>query len=171
MYGTIAVTSVLVVYDGWANLKLLDAVAVILGPVIAMVIGHVFAASLSSQADLGRRPTTGELLRTLGHESWFLLVAAPQIVLLLVLSLVGLSMGDAIQVVIWVGALSLGFWGGVAAQQAGLGVRGIALGVVVGLAVGSVVLILRVILQPGEAPPPGAAELGLWFGSVAMLAT
>ncbi len=103
---------------------MLDSVAVILGPVIAMVIGHVFAASLSNEAELGRRPTRGELLRTVGRESWFLLVAAPQIILLLVLSLVGLSMSDTIQVLIWAGALSLGFWGGLAAQQAGLGGRG-----------------------------------------------
>jgi hypothetical protein len=40
-YGTIVVTSVLVVYDGWANLRLSDAVAIILGPLVAMVIGHV----------------------------------------------------------------------------------------------------------------------------------
>ena len=38
MYGTIVVTSVLVVYDGWGHLKLSDAVAIILGPVVAM--GH-----------------------------------------------------------------------------------------------------------------------------------
>jgi hypothetical protein len=40
VYGTTVVTSVLVVYDGSANLKLLEAVAIILGPVVAMVIGH-----------------------------------------------------------------------------------------------------------------------------------
>jgi hypothetical protein len=48
VYGTIVVTSVLVVYDGWATLRVLGAVAVILGPVVAMVIGHVFAASLAA---------------------------------------------------------------------------------------------------------------------------
>ena len=36
VYGTIVVTSVLVVYDGWANLKVLGAVAIILGPIVAM---------------------------------------------------------------------------------------------------------------------------------------
>ncbi len=165
VYGTIVVTSVLVVYDGWANLKFSDTVAIMLGPVIAMVIGHVFAASLSRQAELGRRPTRGELLRTVGRESWFLLVAAPQIILLLVLSLVGVSMSDAVQVLIWEGALSLGFWGGLAAQRAGLGGRGIALGVVMGFAIGGVVLVLRVILQPEETHPAnGAAVIELWFG-------
>ena len=165
VYGTIVVTSVLVVYDGWANLQFSDTVAIMLGPVIAMVIGHVFATSLSSQAELGRRPTRGELLRTVGRESWFLLVVAPQILLLLVLSLVGVSMSDAVQALIWEGALSLGFWGGLAAQQAGLGGRGIALGVVMGFAIGGVVLVLRVILQPEETHPTNdAAAISLVYG-------
>jgi hypothetical protein len=48
VYGTIVLTSVLVLYDGWAHLKVWGAVAVILGPVVAMVIGHVFSASLAA---------------------------------------------------------------------------------------------------------------------------
>jgi hypothetical protein len=32
VYGTIVITSTLVIYDGWANLRVLGAVAVILGP-------------------------------------------------------------------------------------------------------------------------------------------
>lgn len=62
MYGTI-VASVLVVYDGWANLKVLGAVAVILGPVLATVTGRIFAASLAAYAELRRRSTKRELLR------------------------------------------------------------------------------------------------------------
>ena len=168
VYGTIVVTSVLVVYGGWTNLKFTDTVAIMLGPVIAMIIGHVFATSLSSQAELGRRPTRRELLRTVGRESWFLLVAAPQILLLLVLSLFGVSMSDAVQVLIWEGALSLGFWGGLAAQRSGLSGWGIALGVVMGFAIGGVVLVLRVILQPEETHPTNAAAaISVVYGWVA----
>jgi hypothetical protein len=167
VYGTIVVTSVLVVYDGWTSLRLVDAIVTILGPVIAMVIGHIFAASLAAQASLGRRPTRGELLTTTGSESWFLLVAAPQIVLLLVLKLVGLSLDDSVQAVIWAGVALLGFWGGVAAKRAGLGGRGIALGIVMGFAVGGVVLILQVALQPGKEVPHGVAVTSLGYKSVA----
>jgi hypothetical protein len=39
VYGTIVVTSVLVVYDGWSKLKLGDANMVILDRLVAMVIG------------------------------------------------------------------------------------------------------------------------------------
>jgi hypothetical protein len=166
VYGTIVVTSVLVVYDGWANLRLSDAVAVILGPVIAMVIGHVFAATLSAYPALGRRPSAGELARIVRRESRFLLVCVPQIVLLLVLRLVGLGISDAVRVVIWASAASLGFWGGVASWRAGLGGRGIALGVMTGCLAGGAVLLLQVFLQPGEAISNGVAAIPLGHGLV-----
>lgn len=143
---TIVVTSVLVVYDGSASLRVLDVVAIVLGLPIAIVIGHILAWSLSDEAGLGRRPTSGELLRTVRRESRFLLVAAPQIVLLFVLSLAGLSLNDIVQVLIWAGAASLGFWGGVGALWAGLGGWGTALCVLMGFAVGGVILLFQVAL-------------------------
>jgi hypothetical protein len=159
VYGTIVVTSVLVLYDGWAHLKVWGAVAVILGPVIAMVIGHVFSASLAAYAALSRPPTPHELHKIVRHQSRFLLVCVPQIVLLLVLTLAGLSLNDTVRVVIWASAASLGFWGGLAAWRAGLGRRGIALGVITGLAAGGAVLLLRVFLQPGAAISNGVAAI------------
>jgi hypothetical protein len=167
VYGTIVVTSVLVVYDGWANLKVLGAVAVILGPVIAMVIGHVFAASLAAYAEFRRRSTKPELVRIVRHESRFLLVCVPQIVLLLVLKLAGLSLKDSFRVVIWTSAASLGFWGGIAARRASLRWRGIALGVIAGLAAGGVVLLLQLVLQPGKVVSNGVAAIRLAQSAVA----
>jgi hypothetical protein len=124
VYGTIVVTSVLVVYDGWANLTRLDAVAIILGPAIAMVIGHIFASSLSDQAALGRRPTRSELLNTVRHESRFVLVAVPQVVLLFVLTLAGLSLHDTVHVLVWAGAASLGYLGRYCSVAGGSGRAG-----------------------------------------------
>ncbi len=43
---TITLICVLVVYDGWANLRLRDAVSIIVAPVIAIFISHVFSATL-----------------------------------------------------------------------------------------------------------------------------
>ncbi|HEY4825503.1 MAG TPA: hypothetical protein VIH85_01990, partial [Solirubrobacteraceae bacterium] len=137
------------------------AVAVVLGPVVAMVIGHTFAASLAAYAELKRRSTTRELLRIVRYESQFLLVCVPQIVLLLVLKLVGVSLNDSVRVVIWTSAASLGFWGGIAARRAGLGGRGIALGVMVGFAAGGAVLLVQVFLQPGTAVSNGVAAIQL----------
>lgn len=158
-------TSVLVVYDGWANLRLLEAVAIILGPVVAMVIGHVFAATLAAYPTLGRPPRQRELVRIVQHESHFLLVCAPQLTLLLLLSLVGLNLSDTVRVLIWAGAASLGFWGGLAAQRAGLRWRGIALGVITGLAAGGAVLLMQVFLQPGKAVSNGVATIELATGA------
>jgi hypothetical protein len=70
-------------------------------------------------------------------------------------------------VLIWVGTASLGFWGGLAALRAGLGSRGIALGVITGLAAGGAVLLLQVILQPGQAVSNGVATIPLLHGPVA----
>lgn len=104
------------------------------------------------------------------RESLFLLVCAPQIVLLLVLQVAGLGLDDTVRVLIWVGTASLGFWGGLAALPAGLGRRGIALGVITGLATGGAVLLLlllQVILQPGQAVSNGVAAIPLLHGPVA----
>jgi hypothetical protein len=167
VYGTIVVTSTLVIYDGWANLRVLGAVAVILGPVVAMVIGHVFAASLAAYDTLSRRSTKRELLRIVGHESRFLFVCVPQIVLLLALKLAGLSLNDSVRVVIWASAASLGFWGGLAAWRAGLHWRGVTLGVISGLAAGGTVLLLQVFLQPGTAVSNGVAAIQITHGPLA----
>jgi hypothetical protein len=159
VYGPIVVTSVLVIYDGWAHLRVLGAVAVILGPVVAMVIGHVFSASLAAHAALSRRPNRREVLRIARRESRFVLVCVQQIFLVLVLSLVGLGLNETVRMVIWVSAASLGFWGGLAARRAGLGVRGIALGVMMGFAGGRAVLLLRIFLQPRDATTNGVAAI------------
>jgi hypothetical protein len=159
VYGTIVVTSVLVIYDGWSNLRLSDAVAIILGPVIAIVIGHVFAATVAAYPAVGRRPTRSELLHIVRRESRFLLVCVPQIFLLLVLTLAGLGLNHTVRVLIWVGPALLGFWSGVAARRAGLRARGVALGVILGLAVGGAVLLLQVFLQPGKAVTNGVAAI------------
>jgi hypothetical protein len=163
VYGTIVVTSVLVIYDGWGKLTIGDAIAVIIGPLVAMVIGHAFAATIAAYSALGHRPAGQELVRIVRRESRFLLVCLPQLVLLLLLTLAGVSLGHTVRVLIWVGPVALGFWGGVAAWDAGGRGRALVLAVVIGLAVGGVVLLLQVFLQPGRRsttvlPPPRRRE-------------
>jgi hypothetical protein len=75
----------------------------------------------------------------------------PQIVLLLVLTLVGLGLNETVRVVIWASAASLGFWGGLAARRDGLRGLGVVLGVLAGLAAGGTVLLVQVFLHPGVA--------------------
>jgi hypothetical protein len=105
------VMSVLIVYDGWQNLKFWAAVGVILGPVLAMFVSHVFSASLALQAELHRRPGRSEQLNIIRTESRFLLLAGSALALLAILTLAGVSLGLSIQAVIFLEGASLGFWG------------------------------------------------------------
>jgi hypothetical protein len=157
VYGTITIVCVLIIYDGWSKLKFIDVVAVIVGPILAMFISHVFSASIAQHLALGRNRTRQEWLHTVGFESRFLLLAVPPVALLIVLDLAGLSVSDAIRVIIWVESLSIGFWAGMSARRAGYAGRGVALAVVAGLVVGGIVLLLQVVLQPGKAAESGVA--------------
>jgi hypothetical protein len=159
VYGTITVTSILIVYDGWATLRFLEVIVVIVGPVLAMFIGHVFAALLAGQA-AQKRPLTGpERVATVRAESGFLLLAGPPVAVLAVLTAVGTELGDAIRVITWLSAASLGFWSGIAAHRAGFTGWKVGRAVLAGLLVGGMVLAVQVVLQPGQAVSNGEAAV------------
>jgi hypothetical protein len=151
IYTTITVMSVLIVYDGWQSLKLGAAVGVIVGPVLAMFVSHVFSATLARQAELNRHPGGSEMMHIIRTESLFLLLAAPALALLIILTVAGVSLSRSIQAVIFLEGASLGFWGFVAGRRAGLTGWPLARTVVFGLIVGLLVLALQVFLQPGDA--------------------
>jgi hypothetical protein len=151
VYTTITVMSILIVYDGWKNLKLGAAVGVILGPVLAMFVSHVFSAFLARQAELHERPGRSEQMSIIRTELRFLLLAAPALALLIILTAAGVSLSNSIQAIIFLEGASLGFWGFVAGRRAGLTGWPLARTVAFGLIVGLLVLALQVILQPGNA--------------------
>jgi hypothetical protein len=157
---TITLVCVLVVYDGWASLRLLDVVLIILGPIIAIFTSHVFSTTLVMQVELGRRPTRSEWLANARFESRFLLLAAPPLALLLLLNLATVSLNDSVRIVIWMEALSLAFWTGLSAWLVGMRGRPLVLAVLAGLVVGGVILALQVTLQPGRAVDDGTALHG-----------
>ena len=142
--------SLLIVYDGWASLKLFEVVVVIIGPVVAICTTHIFSGSLVQLVELGRPPTMKEWLATARFESRFLLLAVPPLAVLLVLQLANVALTDAIRVVIWLEALSLSFWSGLAAWYAGLRGRWLVLSILAGLVISGMVLLLQLILQPGK---------------------
>ncbi len=157
VYATITVMSVLIIYDGWQTLRLIDVVLVIVGPIIAMFIGHVFSAALARQIEIGRPLSRAEAATIVGSESRFLLLAVPPVVIVSVLYAFNVSLSGAIRVTLWAEAASLGYWGLVAARRAGLGGWRVFAFVVAGLIVGLVVLLLQVVLQPGKAFSGGVA--------------
>ena len=93
IYTTITVMSVLIVYDGWQNLKLAAAVGVILGPVLAIFVSHVFSAFLARQDELHQRPGGSETMRIVRTESRVLKVDAPARGLMIILKVAGVAGG------------------------------------------------------------------------------
>ena len=83
-----------------------------------------------------------EWLVTARYKLRFLLLAVPPLALLLVLDLANVALTDAIRVVIWLEALSLGFWAGLAAWYAGLRGRLLGLSILAGLLISAMVLLL-----------------------------
>jgi hypothetical protein len=65
-----------------------------------------FSSSLVQQVELGRRPTPPEWLANARFESRFLLLAVPPPGVLLVVRGASVALADAVQVVIWLEALS-----------------------------------------------------------------
>ena len=161
VYTTITLMCVLIIYDGWSQLRLIDAVLIIVGPVLAMFIAHIFSASLGKRAELRRGATWEERGEIIRFESRFLLLAVPPIALLIVSDLAGVSLGAAVEVIIILEGLSIGFWAGLAARRSGVGGWTVVLAVFVGLIVGAIVLTLQVFLQPGSAIDDGVAAGGL----------
>jgi hypothetical protein len=157
IYATITVMSVLIIYDGWQDLKLIDVLGVIVGPIIAMFLAHVFSALLARQVEVGRSLSGRERLSIVGSESRFLLLCVPPAVIVSVLYAFGVSLNDAIRVTLWVEVASLGLWGYLAARRSGIAGWRVVGFIVGGLVVGLVVLLLQVALQPGKAVSGGVA--------------
>ena len=149
---TITLMSVLIIYDGWGTLKLLDVTTVIVGPVVAIFLSHVFAAVLAHRVEFGRRLTWHEARGLLAEESVFLLMAVPPLVILFVLTAAGFSYTRIIRVIVLAGVVSLGFWGGLAGRRSGLTGWVLVASVLGGLGVGATVLVLQAVLQPGTHP-------------------
>lgn len=150
VYATITVMSVLIIYDGWEDLHLLEVAGVIVGPILAMFIAHVFSASLAHQVAEGRRLHWRERVTITRAEARFLLLAVPPLVLLLGTQLAGVSLKWSINTIVWAGAASLGYWSYVAGRRAGFRRWQLVGAIAGGLLVGLVILVLQVLLQPGK---------------------
>ena len=149
VYGTITLMSVLVVYDGWQHLRLLGVIAVIVGPILAMFVGHVFASLVTREVEVARPLTARDYLTCARTESRFLLICVPPTAIVSVLFAFGVAIPDAIQVTLWVGAASLGLWGWLAGRRAGYKGWRLLVAASVGLIVGLIVLTIHVILERG----------------------
>jgi formate/nitrite transporter FocA (FNT family) len=151
IYATITLMSVLIIYDGWQQLRFIAVVGVIVGPVLAVFLAHVFSASLAQQLSLGKLVTMAGRMKIVRSESRFLLLCVPPVLLVGILVPLGVSISEAIRSVLVLGTVSLGFWGGVAGRRAGLRGWRLVRAVMAGLLIGGLILALQVFLQPGKA--------------------
>ena len=150
IYATITVMSVLIVYDGWEKLHLVEVAGVIFGPILAMFLSHVFSAGMARQVAEGRRLRWAERLTIMRAESRFLLLSVPPLALLALTQLAGLSLKWSVNTIVWAGAASLGYWSYVAARRAGLRRWQLVGAIAGGLSVGLLIIVLQVLLQPGK---------------------
>src|SRR6476661_8355916 len=92
VYGTITMMCVLIVYDGWSKIDLVEVIGVMAGPIIAMFLAHVFATLIAKQASVDSTLDTAEWVGPIRRESRFLLLAVPPAVLTTVSSAAGASL-------------------------------------------------------------------------------
>lgn len=157
IYATITIMSVLIIYDGWQKLRLIDVVGVIVGPVLAMFLAHVFSAAMAQHVEVERVLTRSEWGAVVRRQASFLLLCVPPVAIVSVLFAFGVSLNDSIKATLWAGTVSLGCWGFVAGRRARfVGWRLVGV-VVLGLLIGVVVLLIQVFLQPGKAISGGVA--------------
>jgi len=152
VYTTITLVSVLIIYDGWNHLSFWGVLAVILGPMLAIFLSHLFGAELGTRVAMGRPLTWRERRTAFVEECRFLVILVPPVLLLLVLRVAGVSYSRIIRVIIFAGVASLGVWGGVAGHRAGLTGWRLVASTVYGLLIGGVILVLQALLQPGREP-------------------
>ena len=91
IYTTITLLSVLIIYDGWEQLQFWDVVAVILGPIVAIFLSHVFGAALGTRVALGRALSRHERRAVFVEECRFLLIPILPLAILVVLAIAGVS--------------------------------------------------------------------------------
>ena len=60
IYTTITLMSVLIIYDGWNRLSFWGVLAVIVGPILAIFLSHLFGAELGTRVAKGRPLTWRE---------------------------------------------------------------------------------------------------------------
>ena len=148
-YATVVLMSVLVVYDGWADLTTFAGVAaVIVAPVIALTVAHVFSEALQHISDVRRSLTRAEWRQLVRTNSRSMLVAVPPLVVTGLGWVSPINARSTISVLLVTGTLTLIVLASTAGHRAGLrGWRLVLAGVVGGL-VGLIVVSLQILLKP-----------------------
>ena len=114
-YALFDVPDMPIAFDGFTVLLWVAVV-----PMFALAVAHAFSEVLDLQIRLRRRMGWGDVLVILHSNVQFLYVSLIPIILLCLAWLIGLSQKDAVNIVLYLGVISLAGWGGYGARQAGL---------------------------------------------------
>ncbi len=149
VYGTVVLMSLLVVYDGWADLTSFVGVAiVIVAPTLALAVAHVFAEGVEHHAELQRPLRREEWTEVIVAELGVVVVAVPPLVILAAGWIGPWDPRNTIAVLIWTGLATLVALSLLAAHRAGIrGWRLLGSGALGGL-VGLLVISLQIVLKP-----------------------
>jgi hypothetical protein len=141
--------SVLAVYDGWQDLATFAGVAVVIvGPLLALSLAHLFGDVLHAHAELRRQLTAAEWRQHARDQiSWFV-AAIPPLVVLAIGWVTPADVLGTIALVLWTGVVTLVVLSGIAAHRAGL--RGWRWGAATatGGLIGLIVIGLQLLLKP-----------------------
>ena len=149
VYATVVLMSVLAVYDGWAELtSFLGVAVVIVAPLVALGIAHLFSEGIEEHYHLQRALTVAEWRRLALGQLTILVAAVPSLVVLGIGWVSPLDERRTIAVVLWTGVVTLVVLSLVAARRAGIRGWRLAVAGVGGGVVGLIVISLQVLLKP-----------------------
>ena len=149
VYATVVLMSVLAVYDGWAELtSFLGVAVVIVAPLLALAVAHLFSEAIEEHYRLQRPLTRAEWRRLALGQLKILVAAVPPLVILGIGWISPLDERSTIAALLWTGVATLVVLSLIAARRAGI--RGWRLGVagLSGGLVGLIVISLQVLLKP-----------------------
>lgn len=94
--------------------------AVLLAPLFALTMAHAFSDALDLQIKLGRRLTGRDRRHVLMSNLEYMYIAVPPLLLTIILGPTSLPGDTIIDIIVWLGIVSLFMWGVFAARKAGL---------------------------------------------------
>lgn len=149
VYATVVLMSVLVVYDGWDTLATFGGVAaVIVAPIIAIALAHLFAEVVDEHFVLQRPLTRAEWTRLAADQVNVLLAAVPPLVILGIGWVSPLDARSTIGLLLWTGVATLVALALVAGHRSGFRGWRLMVAGLFGGAVGLIVISLQVLLKP-----------------------
>ncbi len=149
VYATVVLMSVLVVYDGWESLTTFGGMAVvIIAPILALAVAHLFAEAMDAYATLRRPLVAHEWRRIVLDQGPWLFAAVPPLVILGLGWISPLDARSTIVVLLWTGLATLVVLAAVAGYRAGFRGWRLAVAGLSGGVVGLIVISLQIVLKP-----------------------